>query len=363
VRHHEVEEWMSGISGSVKTAGYIAMALSLLLPVCSQADWTVMDNDTAGFTSANLTLYPGASPYGGYNDTQRHSGPTATTNTWAKWTFTSLPNGDYDVAVCHPRYAEPSGANWTGYNRFLITDGMDGFAWSTSVRFPYYTNELVIADSTAVPKPFAILNNGPFRVTNGTLQVRLLWHTNNSSVVADAVAIRPAAHRTVFHSDDVSGAVSYNMPGLYTGLSGSLAGTKRTTDGTVDATNQYCRWVFAGVTPGKYKLWTTWVSGPNLTTNAVHSIYSGIGGPLLGAQSINQEVAPLNHTQDWGVVWQQLTNGADAAGTYRVTGTVFYVQVQGVANAAGYDYTAADAIRAELVESARSRSGTLLMIL
>lgn len=324
--------------------GVVCAAMLVVCPVLLQADWTVIDDDTAGFTSANLTAYSGLSGFGAYNGTIRHSGPTADTNTWAQWTFTGLANGDYDVAVCHARYT-PVNANWVGRNRFRIVGALDGYGFFTSVKYPYYTNQVVLVDGTAVARPFVLLNNGPVRVTGGTLTVRLEWHVATDSVVADAVAIRPRdATRTVFHSDDLAGITTIAMPGFAEDAN-AAAGTKVYSSSVNEATNQYVRWTFAGMQPGRYRLWTTWTGAANLSPSVPYALYAGSDAAPFATQLINQEQAPVG-TQDWSVAWQPLTNGA-AAGLYTLTGSVFHVEVRGVANASGVDYVVGDAVRAE----------------
>jgi hypothetical protein len=311
------------------------------------SSWKVIDDNTSGYFETNLIRYTGMSTYGAYNGTMGWS--EVGTNKSATWTFTGLANGNYDVAYCHPNNI--SAQYWHGRVRYSITGANHNFGWFSSVNYGY-RNDLSLVDTTGVSRAFRIINMAPVKVTDGTLQVQMIAYTNSDSMVADAVAITPTSNRTVFISDDKSGVFTTTFANWAAGA-GSADGTYRQTVVAASASNEWAKWVFAGATSGRYKIWITWVGGgANRNTNAIFKVYSGDEAVLLGSNPVNQRNTPQADVMDWSVNFQQLTNGADSAGTYAIRGdTVFSVRIQAADNSSGLAYTSVDAVRVEMVES------------
>jgi len=93
-------------------------------------------------------------------------------------------------------------------------------------------------------------------------------------------------------------------------------------------------WTFA-VTPGRYKVSTTWVAHANRATDAPFTIYDGT--KVVGQAQLNQKVAP-NDLTDAGSAWENIA-------TIDVTGTTLKVTLTNAANA----FVIADAVRIESV--------------
>jgi hypothetical protein len=240
------------------------------------------------------------------------------------------------------------------YNRYTVDGGLAGQAWLSSIRYGYWTNELQLADTTGVVRAFSIITAVPMNVSGGTLTVRLNAYTSTWNMAADAVAVgRATTNRTVWICDDTSGVIEHNFPNNEVAGLISSAGS--------GASNEYVRWNFAGVPAGYYRIWIRWRDAWNNTTNAVYSVFSGDASNILGAQSVSQKVEPLQHVQDRGVWWQQMTNGAAPDGAYWIEDDVFGVRLQAVDNSSGNDYTRADAVRVEWVAPIEP-NGTVILI-
>ena len=95
-------------------------------------------------------------------------------------------------------------------------------------------------------------------------------------------------------------------------------------------------WTF-DVTPGRYRVSTTWVPHANRASNAPYDIFSG--NTEVGFPDINQEVAPNDFT-DAGVAWEDL-------GIFDIADTTLTVTLDNEAN----EYVIADAVRIERVGS------------
>ncbi len=99
-------------------------------------------------------------------------------------------------------------------------------------------------------------------------------------------------------------------------------------------------WSVTGLTPGNYRVSTTWVPNTNRATNAPYRIYDGLtSGTLLATVRIDQQQAP-NDFADMGVNWDDL-----GVGVYTVSGTTLTVTLADDSN----NYVIADAIRVERV--------------
>ncbi len=96
-------------------------------------------------------------------------------------------------------------------------------------------------------------------------------------------------------------------------------------------------WSFTGLTPGQYRVSTTWSAHPNRATNAPFAVLDGTvpQGPAI---QVNQELEPSADVIVDGVAFQHL-------GTFDITGSTLTVQLTDDAN----QYVIADAVRIERV--------------
>src|SRR5262249_13851439 len=78
-------------------------------------------------------------------------------------------------------------------------------------------------------------------------------------------------------------------------------------------------WAFTGLTPGLYRVFTTWTSGPDRSTSAPYSIFDDT--TLRATALINQEKAPVGGPRAGGVEFQQL------AGTVNIPSGTLKVQL------------------------------------
>jgi hypothetical protein len=96
-------------------------------------------------------------------------------------------------------------------------------------------------------------------------------------------------------------------------------------------------WTFANLTPGYYRVSTTWQPYPNRVVDAPYTILDG--STVLATVLVNQQQAPAGFTAD-GQSWQ------DLGGPYAVFGNTLVVRLSDLATPAGY-YVIADAVRVE----------------
>jgi hypothetical protein len=102
-------------------------------------------------------------------------------------------------------------------------------------------------------------------------------------------------------------------------------------------------WSFNNLTPGQYRVSTTWGANPAFAANARYSILAVSGGMVLGSSLINQQQAPNDFT-DQGSAWEDVK-------TVTITGSTLVVELTNV----GTDpYVIADAIRIERIGDAPS---------
>jgi subtilisin family serine protease len=93
-------------------------------------------------------------------------------------------------------------------------------------------------------------------------------------------------------------------------------------------------WTFA-VTPGQYRVSTTWSTDPNRATNAPFTVLDG--ATALDTLLLNQEIAP-NDFFDSGASWEDI-------GTFNILGTSLVVRLTDNAN----EFVIADAVRIERI--------------
>ena len=93
-------------------------------------------------------------------------------------------------------------------------------------------------------------------------------------------------------------------------------------------------WIFT-VTPGQFRVSTTWLAYSNRATNAPYTILDG--STSKGTILVNQQAAPSGFS-DQGGTWQDL-------GTFTISGNQLVVQLTNNANG----YVIADAVRIERI--------------
>jgi len=97
------------------------------------------------------------------------------------------------------------------------------------------------------------------------------------------------------------------------------------------------QWAFTGLTAGRYRVSTTWVTDPNRVANAPYTVL--FGSTTLGTAAVDQRQQPSSLT-DLGVSWQ------DLGGPYQVTSSgTLTVKLSDLATAGAY--LIADAVRVQ----------------
>ncbi|MEZ6146754.1 MAG: hypothetical protein R3B91_15320, partial [Planctomycetaceae bacterium] len=279
----------------------------------------IIDDGDAGFSTVGGFV---AATNPNARDGDVHNAPQGVGGSIARWEFTGLAPGNYQVSatwVAHPNRATNS--------PFTILDGVGG-------------NQLNrrIVNQEQAPDDFT--DNGSdwedlaiVTVTGNTLVVELS-NAANEYVNADAIRIRPT-----MNPESPSGLVidngdsgfsttsgwtnSNNINGYLSDVANAPAG-----DGSRVAT-----WTFDGLMPGNYYVAATWTANSNRATNAPFSIRDGAGGPLLEKVIVNQKLAP-NDFSDGSSSWENLA-------LVHVTGSSLVVELSNDAN----QYVIADAIR------------------
>jgi len=97
-------------------------------------------------------------------------------------------------------------------------------------------------------------------------------------------------------------------------------------------------WTFNNLTPGQYRVSTTYGANAAFASNAQYTIRDASGGVMLGSALINQQLAP-NDLTDQGSAWEDLK-------TVSITGSTLVVELT---NAGTDQYVIADAIRIERI--------------
>ncbi len=130
------------------------------------------------------------------------------------------------------------------------------------------------------------------------------------------------------------GDVGYSSSGAWTthGVGGFQNDYQYSTSG---AGNDVATWTF-NVSPGRYKVSTTWFPHPNRATNSPFQIFNG--SARLNTVNINQELAP-NDFNDGGAAWENL------AGPYDISANTLVVRLADNAN----EFVIADAVRIERI--------------
>ena len=185
--------------------------------------------------------------------------------------------------------------------------------------------------------PWQDLGNDLFRITGNTLKVELS-NDADGFVMADAVRIERIGELppppVIVDDGDAGFAIESGAWG--TGVAGA-GGDNR--NASIFGGTKVARWTFDGLTPGVYRVSTTWAPSPARATDAPFTLFDGFT-PITSVD-VNQQLAPSGSPDlmDLGVPWQ------DLAGHFHVTGDTLFVKLSNDANG----YVMADAIRVERV--------------
>ena len=244
------------------------------------------------------------------------------------WSFTSLPNGTYDVfATWTPHSNRASNASFT------VRDGNQ-------------FENVVRQDQRARPDDLVAAGRawerlGSYTVENGALSVELS-DAANGFVIADAIRVVPTSTHPEPPSSELPRVVDDGQAG-YTesgaawrrgGLSGASGnGYRFVPRGT--GTNR-ASWTFGGLTQGRYEVFASWVAHGNRASNAPFTILDG--GSSVATVRVNQRQSPDDLTAG-GQTWERL-------GTFQIDAGILSVSLSDDANG----YVIADAIRIVAVE-------------
>ena len=105
-------------------------------------------------------------------------------------------------------------------------------------------------------------------------------------------------------------------------------------------------WTFTGLTPGMYRVSSTWLEHHNRATNVPYTVFNGVTS--LGTVLINQELAP-NDLVDAAVPWEYL------GGIWTITSTTLAVRLTNAAN----EYVMADGVRIERLSPLLAAGGAI----
>ena len=322
---------MTGSHRNGSGARWMACAMltaALALAQAQAVAFTILDEEAAALGGSGW----GGNSNEGYNKDIRYSNSADAT---ATWTFAGLADGQYDVL-----------ASWTLHaNRSSDISYAVGGAPAVHVNQEKHGTGLYMQGSpvsTSIPHLFDYLD-GPVTVSGGSLSVTATNNRSGSSdyLIADAVAIRPAAPRTAI-IDNHSAAYTTDFTGG-NNTQGFLRGIDYTASNASSA-NMESSWTFTDVADGTYKVYATWDTHANRTQAAPYSVWDG-SGQLGSTIPVNQEASPFRYAgRDLQAVdtvnWRSL-------GSYQVTDGTLAVKLNGVDNSSGTDYVIADAVRLE----------------
>jgi hypothetical protein len=256
---------------------------------------------------------------------------------YATWTFTGLTPGQYRVSATWL-------ASWTNALNapFTIYDGTTALA---TVRVNQWTASAGFTDGGASWQDLGdSFNGGLYDIYSGTLTIKLRNNTNSGHTVgghpvADAVRIErggtpaPQELRIIDNGDP-----GYTPVGPWVWSPDGYGGDMHyATPGWGES---QMTWTFAGLTPGLYRVSTTWEPVSTHASNASFTVSDG--STALATVEVYQREAPgsfpdLDHA---GTAWQDLGN------VYTIYGNTLYVQLH---NRFANGCPVADAVRIERV--------------
>lgn len=277
-----------------------------------------IDDGDPGFTTRNQwTRYAGIGVAGDVRFSAPGSG-----NDRATWNFSVDPGGTYRVSTTWTPH--PNRATNAPYEVRTANQSLDDVA---------VNQRLAPNDLQAEGTWWEDL--GVYEVNDGTLVVELT-DAGNGYVIADSVRIertdgsgQPPAPNPTQVIDN--GDAGYQRTGSWQHY-GGIGHLRDVAFSAAGSGNDVASWTFT-VTPGEYRVATTWAAHPNRATNAPYRLRDG-SNPLTSV-SVNQRVAPSGFS-DQGSMWDELA-------TVTVNGTTLVVELTDAANG----FVIADAIRIE----------------
>ncbi len=245
-----------------------------------------------------------------------HRTSTAAAGNEATWSFNVTPGVLYRVSTT---WVE--GGNRATNAPFEIAGIVGG---PTTVNVNQQAAPSGFTDQGAVWQGLDIVE-----ASGGTLTVSLADTAANGVVVADAVRVETLK---IINNEDPS--PFYGQTGF---LNYANLGRLGTVDGSfVPSGTDAATFSFTNLTPGLYRVSTTWVPFQQRATDAPYTIYDGTaGGTVLRTVEVNQRLAPNDFTTE-GSTWEDLD-------IIRISGTTLTVQLTEGSNGD----VVADAVRVE----------------
>ncbi|MFM7150745.1 MAG: choice-of-anchor D domain-containing protein, partial [Gemmataceae bacterium] len=175
----------------------------------------------------------------------------------ATWEFTDLPSGYYRIWTTWP-----TGSPRPSNSSYQVFDGTYSRGTHT-IDQNYTPNDLSFDGANW-------RDMGDAEIFNGSLKVTLTDAADSGNIMADAIHIRrihDLTSQVIFFTDD--GDPTFSTQGTWTtgtggyenDLHASLAGTGL----------DVARWTF-NVSPGTYRVWSTWTAGTDRASNAPFTI-------------------------------------------------------------------------------------------
>ncbi|MCA9074874.1 MAG: FG-GAP repeat protein [Planctomycetaceae bacterium] len=247
----------------------------------------------------------------------------------ASWTFDGLTPGVYRVSATWA--ASPVRATDAP---FTVLDGVNPLA-TIDVNQQLAPSGVPGVNDLGVS--WQDLGNDLFRITGNTLKVELS-NDANGYVMADAVRIERIGELppppVIVDDGDPGFAIESGSWG--TGNAGANGDNR---NASIFGGTKVARWSFDNLTPGVYRVSTTWLPSAARATDAPFTLFDGF--TPITTVDVNQQLAPSGSPDlnDLGVPWQ------DLAGNFQVTGDKLFVKLTNIADG----YVMADAIRIERV--------------
>lgn len=253
------------------------------LPTTSLPNIVIADDNDTGFTTvAPWDVYRGSGAFGDHS-----AKLVGTPGASATWTA-SLRPGKYRVWVSYVQAnnRDPRAVYTLSDGRSVLVDqrvgpptAIDGVAWT--------------------------LLDGTTDFTTGTGGVTLTGTTPGTYIIADAVRFErvgePGPTPAPIQTSDDGSAWSSTVGTWETfrdkGFEGDHSATK------VGSGNSSTAWTFPSLTPGRYRIWATWIPAENRAIDAPYNYYEG--GNWLARTEVDQRRAPTELIDGtfWTYLW------------------------------------------------------------
>ncbi len=277
----------------------------------------VIDNADQGFSTTGIWT-----PFNGQGfDNDLHFSDAGNGSDVATWTFAGLAPGRYRVSATWSAHA-----NRATNAPFTILDG-------TVQRGNIRVNQELIPQANVVVNGNNFQDLGTFDIVNSVLVVKLADNANEF-VIADAIRIERVGNiqKVIDNADQGFTTTGIWTPSNGQGFDNDLHFSDAGNGSDVAA------WTFTGLTPGRYRVSTTWSAHTNRATNAPFTVLDH--SVKRGTIRVNQEVSPLADVIVNGNNFQDL-------GTFDVVNSVLVVKLADNAN----EFVIADAVRIERLGS------------